>query len=271
MAFTRKCPKCGFELTDAAARVCPLCGSSIVGLVGGKIWIGALIQFTIATVFMLALGFPKFMIAIFGVMILVGTVISAWAKAKPPVMRPAVQRPVKNPVRFKVLSLSIAVCSLVFACTLLFGFVTFINSWNRWHRYEGQPCHVSELQVDRVYFQRGSKGGVDAYARGTVEGQREWMDLIPYLHFVPRTEAELESRVPPGTIIPIYYFPAMKGRSRAQVYEDTPPAEASHRTAVNAANYGLLGLIVTAGVIFVLARLRKACYVEDAASFVTLG
>ncbi len=271
MAFTRKCPKCGFELTDAGAKVCPLCGSDIVVPVGGKIWIGALIQFTFATVFMFAFGFPKFMIAIFGVMILVGTVLTAWAKTKPQGFRPAPQRPLKNPVLFKVLSLAIAVCSIVFFCTLLFGFVMFMNSWNRWHRYEGQPYHVSEFQVERVYFQRGSKGGVSAYARGAVEGQREWMDLIPYLHLVPRTEAELDSRVPPGTIIPIYYFPGMKGQSRAQVYEETPPAEASHRTAIRTANYGSLGLVVTAGVIFVLSRLRRTCYVEGAASFMTPG
>lgn len=243
--------------------MCPLCGSNIVGPVGGQIWIGALIQFAIATVFMLAFGFPKFMIAVFGVMILTGTVISAWAKTKPQALRPAPQRPVKNPVLFKLLSLAIAVCALIVVCTLLFGFVMFMNSWDKWHRYEGQPHHRSEFQVSRVYFQRYPKGGIDAYASGTVEGHSEWMDLEPYLHFRPRNEDELETQVPPGATISIFYFPGMKGRARVQVYGETGPAEASHRMATNVADYALLGLVVTAGVIFLLSRLRRGCFAEQ--------
>ena len=267
MALVRKCPKCGFELTDAGAKVCPLCGSNIVGPVGGKIWIGALIQFTFATLFMLVSGFPKFMIAIFGVMILAGAVISAWAKTKPQTLRPAPQRPVKNPILFKVLSLAVAVCCLIFFCILLFGSVMFMNSWNQWHRYEGQPYHRSEFQVDRVYFQRHAKGGISAYASGNVEGQREWMDLLPYLNFRPRDEDELDMHVGPGTTIPIYYFPGMKGQARVQVYKETPPAEASHRMAIHVADYALLGLIITAGIIFVLSRLRRTCFADPEISF----
>jgi hypothetical protein len=68
-------------------------------------------------------------------------------------------------------------------------------------------------------------------------------------------------------MIPIYYFPKMKGQSRVQVYGETPPAEASHRMAINVADYALLGLVVTAGVIFVLSRLRRACFAEPEISF----
>jgi hypothetical protein len=61
--------------------------------------------------------------------------------------------------------------------------------------------------VTRVYFQKGSKGGVDAYASGTVDGQHEWMSLIPCLDGEPHDEAELDERVPVRTSIPVYFSP----------------------------------------------------------------
>jgi hypothetical protein len=85
------------------------------------------------------------------------------------------------------------------------------------------------------------------YASGMVDGQREWMGLYPYLHPRPRNEEELDERVPIGTSIPIYLFPELKGRSRVRVYADTPPAEAYHREAITAANYGLTGLAICRG------------------------
>lgn len=259
MVVVRKCPKCGFEPPDATAKACPVCGTAFVGAaVGRKVWIAVLIQFAAAMTFMLVFGFPKVIIAIFGTLTLVVGLMSARAKSRP-VSRPTPQGPIKNPVLNKIVSLAILVCSFVFLCVLLFGFVGFMNSWDRWHRYEGQPYHRSEFVVEQVYFQKLGKGGVDAYARGNVEGQREWMGLRPYLRFTPRSEAEVEMHVPSGSTIPIYYFPEMKGRSRVQVYEDTPPAEESHREAVNIVNYGLLGLGVTAGIIFILSRLLRAC------------
>lgn len=266
MVVVRKCPKCGFELTDATTKTCPICGTAIVGQAGGKIWIAALIQFAAAMTFMLAFGFPKVIIAIFGTLTLVVGLMSARAKSRP-VSRPAPQAPIKNPILYRIVSLAILLCSFVFLCILLFGFVGFMNSWDRWHRYEGQPYHRSEFIVEQVYFQRLGKGGVDAYARGSVEGQREWMGLRPYLRFTPRSEAEVAMHVPSGTTIPIYYFPEMKGRSRVQVYEDTPPAEESHLEAVKTLNYGLVGLVVTAGIIFVLSRVLKACRGEAPPSF----
>jgi len=62
----RKCPKCGLDLTHTSAQTCPRCGTKIVGPQGAKVWVGALVQIAISTAFMLALGFPRIMIAIFG-------------------------------------------------------------------------------------------------------------------------------------------------------------------------------------------------------------
>ena len=80
--------------------------------------------------------------------------------------------------------------------------------------------------MTHTYYQRGSKGAVDAYASGMVDGNREWMSLRPYLPTVPRSEAELDQRVPIGTSIPIDLFPEMKGRLRVRVYSDTPRRKA---------------------------------------------
>src|SRR5579872_5927794 len=235
MASIRKCGRCGFEPGDTVASVCPMCGTSISGIPSGtkiasssRIWIGALVQFAFATTFMLVFKFSKFMIVFFGVMIVIGTAFSAWAKQRTLAPR-APQRPLSHPTLFKFLSLGIAICSLALFSIVLFGFVIFINNWNDWHRYEGQPYHVSTFQVTRTYFQRVGKGGIDAYASGMVDGNKEWMGLRPYLPTVPRSQGELDERVPAGTSIPIYLFPQMKGRLRVRVYADTPPAEAYRR------------------------------------------
>lgn len=282
MPAIQKCPKCGFELTDTSS-VCPMCAAPISGATPGatiatrpNLWIVALVQFGFMTTFMLVFRFPKIMIVFFGVMIALGTALTGWARRKQLAPRPP-QRPLSHPTLFKILSLGIAFCSLALFSILLFGFVIFLNNWNDWHRYQGQPYHRTEFVVAHTYYQRGSKGAVDAYASGIVEGQREWMSLRPYLPTVPRSEAELDEQVPAGTSIPIYLFPAMKGRSRVRVYSDTPPAEDYRRTAMNTINYGLGGAALSAAVIFVLIRVRRMCFAEtdpstvgSAASSITL-
>ena len=246
------------------ASVCPMCGTMLgtrnVAAPGTRIWIGALVQFAIATTFMLVFRFPKFVIVIFGMMIVLGTALSAWAKQRTLAPR-AEQRPLSHPTVFKALSAGIALCSLVLFSTLLFGLVSFLNNWNGWDRYEGQPYHVTTFQVTRVYYQKQSKS-VDLYASGMVDGQREWMSLQPYLRTRPRGQEELEDQVPIGTSIPIDLFPQMKGRLRVRVYSATPPADGYHRAAIDAVNYGLGGAALTAAVIFVLICLRRMCFAE---------
>lgn len=278
MSSIQKCPQCGHDITDTSAAVCPMCGttygtmsgatsgSTVVAGPGARIWIGALVQFAIATIFMLKFGFPKIMIAFFGGFIVLGTALSAYMKAKPVAVRPAPQLPTAHPVLYRILGLIIALCSLAFVATLLFGFVIFMNSWSRWHLYEGQRHHQTEFQVTRAYYQKGRKGSIDIYASGMVEGQREWMNLQPYLHTMPHDQEELDAHVSAGTSIPIYLFPDLKGRSRVQVYEETAPAEAYRRAAMKAINYGLGGLALCAAMIFVLSRVRRMCFDETDSS-----
>jgi len=270
MSSTRQCFKCGAVLLDTRASTCPGCGTPIgakLGPAAAAKWVMALVQITLSTTFMLVFRFPKFMIAIFAAMILAGNALSGFVKPKTVAQKSASQRPLSHPALFRVLCLGIAICGLAFVSSLLFGFVGFMNSWNRYQKYEGVSYHRSEFHVTRTYYQRTGRGGVDAYAKGMVEDQAEWMSLRPYLDFVPRGQAELDSSVPPGTTIPVYYFPALKGRARVQVVGEFPPAEEGHRDAMNALNYGLAGLAISGGLLFVMRRLLNFCYQKNESAF----
>src|SRR6476661_6640857 len=73
MPFIRKCPKCALDLTDPTAKVCPMCGSSLALASGKPLLVIAVFQICVASAFMLLFHFPKWMIAAFAGMILVGT------------------------------------------------------------------------------------------------------------------------------------------------------------------------------------------------------
>jgi hypothetical protein len=240
-----------------------MCAARIAAPARRWVWLGALVQFAVVAVILLVFRLPRFLImfcALFSaVAVLLANVLTrkaASARLKP-------QRPVPNSVGFRLVTIAILLCGLVLVCFLLFGSVTFINSWNNWQRYGGQPFHRAEFVVEHDYYQAYSKSA-DLYANGTVEGQREWMDLKPYLYarnlYRPHGAAELEAWVPPGTSIPIYLFPNLKGRSRVRLYADASPAEAYHRAAMKAANYGLGGVAFSALAMFVLTRIRAACF-----------
>jgi hypothetical protein len=270
MGIVRKCPKCGFDLSNATSPICPGCGTPVLALPRAGRWIGAVIQVALSTIFMLVFGFPKVMIVVFAAVIVAGTALSTLVKPRPAGMPAAAQRPVSNPLLFKILSVAIALCSFAMVCLLLFGFVSFMNSWQGWHRYEGHPYQRTDFVVTKVYYQ-AHRGGPDIYASGTVEGHKEWMSLRPYLNYVPRSQEELDSGLAAGTVIPVYFFPDLKGRTRVQVLSDPPPAEASRRAAMSTLNSSLVGLGVTAGIIFLLFLLRRSCYADTEASFQQAG
>jgi len=206
--------------------------------------------------------FPRIMIAVFAALILIGTAFSARAK----VVRsasPAPLPPLRNPQQFRILSAAIAVAALALLCTFLFGFVIFMNAWDSWHRYEGQRYEKTEFEVSRVYYQRHGRGGIDLFASGTVDGQREWMTLTSWLQSRPHNQGELEDMVPEGTSIPIYLFPDLKGRSRVRARGPIPPAEAYEQTAMKALHYGLFLATVLAAILWLLFRLRARCYEPD--------
>ncbi len=215
------------------------------------------------TSFMLLFRFPKRMILYFGAFILVATTLSSLLRARqgqaPP--RPAQPIPLSRPILYRVLSVFIALGGFVLVAILLFGSVMFMNAWSRYQTYEGRRFERADFIVKQAYFQRGSKGGISVYASGTVYGQNEWMDLESYVR--PQNNDELQESVPPGTSIPIYYFPSLKGRSRNQVYSETPPAESYHRNMTDVLSKGLPALFLTAAFLFLLIRIRKSCVGEE--------
>jgi hypothetical protein len=267
MPSTRQCPKCGLDLTDRTELACPACGTKSATLPGNKTWWVALFQVAVSTMFMLAFGFPRIMIAIFAAMILIATAFSSRLKAKQLAAARVPPRLVAHPAMLPAVTIGVALSGFACFAILLFGFVGFINPYMRWQQYQGQSYHRAEFEVTHVYFQRGSKGGISAYASGTVDGQKEWMGLLPYVKPTPRTEAELDERVPVGTSIPIYLFPNMKGRLRVEAYTAVPTAEVYHRTAMTALNYVLGALGIAGAILFVLLRLRAACFKKEESAF----
>src|SRR5579863_9367277 len=107
MPSTRQCAKCGLDLTDRPGLTCPACGTKIVTLPGTRIWWAALFQIAVSTIFMLIVGFPKIMIATFGIFILTGAALSARLKQRQLAAALAPQRKIANPSRFRILSLGV--------------------------------------------------------------------------------------------------------------------------------------------------------------------
>ena len=261
MGIVRNCPKCGFDLSNATSPICPACNTPILGIPKAGRWIAAAVQIALSTTFMLVFKFPKVLIVVFVGFIVVGTALSAVIKARPAGVPPVPRRPVSNPLLFKILSVAIALASFAMGCILLFGFVMFMNSWDRWHQYEGHAYQRADFVVTRVYYQK-HRGSPDIYASGTIEGNKEWMSLRPYLKFVPSSEDELDTKVGAGTVIPVLFFPDMKGRARVQVASEPPPAEASRRAAMSTLNSCLIWLGGIAAIIFLLVVLRRSCYAD---------
>ena len=267
MGIVRNCPKCGFDLSNATSAICPACNTPILGIPKAGRWIAAAVQIALSTTFMLVFKFPKVLIAVFVGFIVVGTALSTVIKPRPVGAPAPPQRPVSNPLVFKILSIAIALASLAMGCILLFGFVMFMNSWQRWHQYEGHPFQRTDFVVTKAYYQTHTRGGPYLYASGTVEGNKEWMSLRPYLKFVPHSQEELDTQVGAGTVIPIYFFPDMKGSVRVQVLSDLPPAESGRRAAMHTLRSSLNGLAVTAVILFLLIIMRRTCYVDKGTSF----
>lgn len=236
-----------------------MCAAKMLSARGKNIWVVALVQMILCVAFMSIFKFPKVMIVGFAGFILMATLLSAWMRSRPIAARPAPLVSSAHPIAFRVLSVFVGLGALVVISTLIFGSVIFLNNWDLWQKYKGQPYHRTDFIVTRTYFQKLGKGGVDVYASGTVDGNKEWMSLQPFLGKVrAHDEGELDDLVPEGTSIPIYLFPGMKGRMRIRVYGETPSAEGYYRAAISDLNTSLFILAITIAALFVLIRIRRA-------------
>ena len=141
-----------------------------------------------------------------------------------------------------LLDLMIAICGSLFVLGSLFGFVFYTNSSSREQLYQGATYHATTFRVTRVqYYQHVSPGPhyTDASAIGIVEGQKESMDLLPYLNRIPRNQYQLMGWVPEGTLIPVYLFPTLEGKSRIQPIHAVPTEEWYRGRATWASNRAL--------------------------------
>jgi hypothetical protein len=127
----------------------------------------------------------------------------------------------------RLLDVLIAICGTFFVFALLYVFTTYMNTSPRAELYDGAPYHATTFRVTSVYYSTWNDGDgmshKQASAAGIVEGQKEGMDLLPYIF--PDDQAQLEQVFPAGTVIPVYLFPTLRGVNRIQRIGGLPPAQ----------------------------------------------
>lgn len=258
-----RCSVCGFESDNFPDFTCPQCGKKLLSSSPFSPWIVVVAQVIVTTGFMFIFHFPRPVIIIFGLIVFLFSALGLRRRRNGFATRKSPPLPLSSqPASVVLLGLAVAVLGIVFVACLLFGSVALINSYNAVARVQGQPYHATIFQVIRPYYQKsaGMHGPyIQVYASGMVEGDKEWMSLIPYLKQVPHNQAELNDLVPPGTEIPVYLFSGLKGRSRIQVNDGLPPGEASRRTETWVLSHVPLALVVLAVLIFLLVRIRRSC------------
>jgi len=157
-----------------------------------------------------------------------------------------------------LLDLTVGICGTLFVLGSLFGLVFYVNSSSRAQLYEGAPYHVATFRVTSVQYLWVAGGGshTEASAVGIVEGQQETMNLMPHLNRIPRNQSDLMKMVPRGTLIRVYLFPTLQGRSRIQSIREVPPEEWYRGSAKWAASRALpmVGVIGILGALLGLAR-----------------
>ena len=226
-----------------------------------------LIQVVGAVGFMLLLHFP------WQATVLVGALVAAQAllrrnSAAVPLDRADIAKQEQNaghPGLLRVANFCVALSGALFLASFLISFVMYMNAREQTQRESAGNYRASSFRVLQSYWQKGSPGTMGAggkretraFARGLVEGKEEWMDLVPYLGFTPNDEGTLSETVPPGTIIHIYYDPALSGDYRVRMWTTAAPGVASHNTAAVVAKYGAPALLTTGLLLLGFLRLRR--------------
>jgi hypothetical protein len=150
----------------------------------------------------------------------VGALVAAYAlltgnSAEIPLDREGVAKQERNPAHPQLLraaTFCVPLSGALFLVSCMITFVTFMNAREQWQRESAGSYHTSSFRVLQSYWQKRSPGRLGAggshetraFARGMAEGNEEWMDLVPYLGFIPKDEETVLRVVPPGTVLPIY-------------------------------------------------------------------
>lgn len=263
MAAAYRCPACGFESDSFSDLSCPQCGKELQRSDSFSISLPRLVLAVLVTglmtSFMFAVHFPRPMIVFSGLTTFLLAALGLRRRGMSASRRPLQRSP--RSISAVFLDFTIAILGLAFIGCLLFGSVIVLNAHNAVQRVQGQPYHATTFQVIRPYYQKsaGMHGPyVSVYCSGIVAGKKEWMDLFPYLRRYPRDQAELNDLVPAGTVIPVYLFPNLKGRSRIEVIDALPPGEASKRTETWVLQRAPVALAVLGTLILLLVRIRRS-------------
>lgn len=216
--------------------------------------------------FMLVLHFPWQVITV------IGALVAAYAlltrnSTEIPLDRAGIAWQEQNaghPNLLRIANFCVALSGAFFLVSFLASFVMFMNAREQWQRESAGNYHASSFRVLQSYWQKRSPGSLGAggretraFARGMVEGNEEWMDLIPHLGFIPKDEETVLRLVPPGTVLPIYYDPGLKGDYRVRIYSAAVPGVASRNAEAVVAKYGAVALGATGLLLLVFLRLRK--------------
>lgn len=163
-----------------------------------------------------------------------------------------------------LLDVMIAISGTLLVLASMFVFACYMNWSSGAELYNGAPYHAAKFRVTRVEFIRRVTVGVDGatsseaavYADGVVDGQRESMNLWPYLHTLPQNQEQLKSWVPEGTVISVYLFPTLRGQNRIQLIGAIPTAEGYQRQVTWVSNRALpvVGVIGVLTALLSLAR-----------------
>jgi hypothetical protein len=174
------------------------------------------------------------------------------------------ERNAARPNLLQVANLGVLLSGGLLLASFIGSFVMFMNARESVQRESEGTHHASSFRVLQSDWEeaapRGRGGGVNetrAFARGLVEGNEEWMDLIPYLTFIPKDQETVLRAVPAGTVIPVFYNQQLKGDYRVRLLGPVLPAEANRRSALMVAQYGSLALLATGLLLFGFLRLRK--------------
>ncbi len=175
------------------------------------------------------------------------------------------ERTALHPKLLRVATFGVVLSGALLLMSFIASFVMFMNAREDAHQESIGTYHTSSFYVLQVYWQKGKahrvssglSGPTQAFARGTVEGHEEWMDLIPSLGFIPQDEETVKQAFPVGATIPVYYNPQLQGEYRVRRFSDKLPAEANRHAASVVLRYGILALLVTAIMLFGCVRLRK--------------
>lgn len=134
-----------------------------------------------------------------------------------------------------LLDVMITVSGTLFFLAAVGALGFYLDSSSRAELYRGVPYHATTFRVISVQYSPpvvvadGPSTGPIASAVGIVEGQRESMDLLPYIF--PRDRSDLMERFPEGTVIPVYLFPTLSGVNRIQRIGVSPSQKFQRQSA----------------------------------------